>query len=119
MTIQAESIYVNQSKLRQILILNVDLTTATTAWIKYKKPAGTVGHWVATVLTTNMTIIVNGVSIVLTPSMGVIYYDVISTEIDEAGNWTLWPFITFSDTRSAPGASTTMLVLAEPGLETP
>ena len=104
MTIQTESIYVGQSELRIQLTLSVDVTGATKTWIKYKKPTppGTVGHWPATILTA---------------ATGVIYYDVISTEIDTAGVWTLWPFVTFSDNRSAPGAPTLMTVTAEPGLE--
>lgn len=100
---QSETIYVGQSQLRIQLTLGVNVASATCI-IRYKKPGGTVGHWDATILT---------------PLTGVIYYDVLTVnEIDEAGTWTLWPYVTFADTRSAPGASTTMRVDPEPGVET-
>jgi len=82
-------VYKYQSALRIELTTGVDITGATVKRIKYKKPGGTEGYWDASV------------SDAIT---GVIYYDIqLDTEIDEAGEWTFWAYITFSDERSAPG----------------
>ena len=98
------TIYVGQSQLRITLTCGVDVTSGTCI-IRYKKPSGVVGHWDA---------------VIQTPATGVIYYDVLNdTIIDESGVWTLWPFVTFSDARPAPGDSVTMTVTEEPGLEIP
>jgi hypothetical protein len=102
--VQTEQIFVGQSELRIELDCSIDITDATAREIRYKKPSGTVGHWDATALD---------------QPAGIIYYDVVDeNDIDEAGVWTLWPFVTFADARSAPGASTTMTVSDEPGIET-
>jgi hypothetical protein len=65
----------------------VDLT-GYTCWIKYRKPDGTEGHWVATMDATNHY---------------KMYYDIIATtEIDQAGTWVFWAYYLLGDL-SAPG----------------
>jgi len=81
-------VYKYQNALRIELTTGVDITGATVKKIKYKKPSETEGYWNAQVSSA---------------TNGVIYYDVISTEIDESGTWTFWAYITFEDGRSAPG----------------
>ena len=81
-------IYKSQDSLRIKLTTSVDITGATVKKIYYKKPSGTIGSWDATV------------DVI---STGVIYYDVVSGDIDESGQWKFWAYVTFSDGRSAPG----------------
>ena len=88
-------IFKDQSSLRIRLTTNVDITGASTLQIKYTKPSGTSSYWTAT----------EG-----TASTGIIYYDIVSTEIDEAGRWILWAYVTFSDGRSAAGEIAHMTV---------
>ena len=82
-------IYKNQNALRIELTTGVDLTSAQITRIKYKKPSGAEGYWNA---------------VVSDAANGVMYYDVVlTTEIDEAGEWVFWAYVTFSDGKSAPG----------------
>jgi hypothetical protein len=104
MTVQAESIFVDQSELTLQLTLNKDITGASVD-IQYKKPiSGTVGHWHAQIDD---------------EATGVVHYDFLKDahEIDEKGNWFLWLSITFSDQRWAPSISVIMYVQDVPGLE--
>ena len=92
-------IYVGQTKLRIQRTCNVDITGATVRKIKYIKPSGTTGELTATELTA---------------ATGVIYFDVVSSAtLDEAGTWITWAYVTFSDTRVAPGEPVTMKVWVE------
>ena len=92
-------IYLNQDSLRIQLTTDVDITAATVTQIKYKKPvSGDTGVWNA---------------VVLDPGDGVIYYDLTGTELDEVGTWTFWAYVTFSDTRSAPGEPVKVTVYTE------
>jgi len=91
-------IYLNQSSLRIQLTTNVDITGATEQVIKYIKPDATTGEWVATIEA---------------DGDGIIYYDLTGTELDVAGTWTLWAFVTFSDARTAPGEPVKVTVHTE------
>ena len=91
-------IYLNQSSLRIQLTTNVDITGATARLIKYKKPSGTTGSWTAQPGDVGA---------------GVIYYDLTGTELDEAGTWKIWAYVTFADARVAPGEPVIMIVLNE------
>lgn len=91
-------IYLNQSSLRIQLTTNVDITGATSTLIKYKKPSGSTGSWIASIEAAGD---------------GIIYYDLTGTELDETGTWTLWAHVTFSDTRVAPGEPVKMIVYTE------
>jgi len=92
------TIFVNQSKLRIQLTTNVDITEATSLLIKYEKPDGTTGSWVA-----NSSDDTNGV----------IYYDLTDGELSTNGNWTFWAYVTFSDGRSAPGEKSIIFIKTE------
>jgi len=92
-------IYKSQDSLRIKLTTSVDITGATVKKIYYKKPGGTIGSWDATV------------DVIAT---GVIYYDVVSGDIDESGQWEFWAYITFSDGRSAPGQAITRIIFNTP-----
>jgi len=92
-------IYLNQSSLRLKLVTGVDITGASVTQIKYKKPDGeTTGTFTATVEDAGA---------------GSIYYDFADDELDQAGNWLFWAFITFSDGRSAPGEPVRVTVYEE------
>ena len=84
-------LYAGQTKLRIRLTMNVDITGGS-AWIKYKKPNGTEGHWVATIENYGS---------------GIIYYDISDSGNDipaaDYGEWLFWAFATFSDGHTAPG----------------
>lgn len=91
-------IYLNQSSLRILLTTEVDITGASVTQIKYKKPDETIGSWAA---------VVDDVG------AGSIYYDLTGVELDQAGTWTFWAFITFADGRSAPGEPVKITVYTE------
>lgn len=91
-------IYLNQSSLRIQLTTLVDITGATETLIKYKKPSGTTGEWTATVEAVGD---------------GIIYYDLTGDELDEIGTWTFWAYVTFADTREAPGEPVKIIVYSE------
>lgn len=91
-------IYKNQSSLQIQLTLGVDISTATSCIIKYIKPSGTTGSWAATTVTA---------------ATGVVKYDLVSTELNEVGQWRIWGFVTFGDARTAPGEAVIMNVYNE------
>lgn len=92
-------IYKNQTKLRIQRTVNQDITAASVTSIKYVKPSGATGTLTASILTA---------------ATGVIYFDIVSsTTLDEAGMWTTWAYVTFSDTRSAAGEPVMMKVWEE------
>lgn len=92
-------IFVGQSKLRIQLTTGVDITSATPVLIKYIKPDATEGSWTAEIGTA---------------SSGIIYYDLTSTtDLDQAGLWTFWAHITFSDSLVAAGEIITEEIYAE------
>ena len=91
-------IYLNQSSLRIQLTTDVDITGATVTDIKYAKPSGIAGSWTATIDD---------------PGAGSIYYDLTGIELDEVGTWTFWAYVTFADTRSAPGEPVKVTVYTE------
>jgi len=81
-------IYKDQTSLQIKLTTNVDLSDATTLLIKYEKPDGTLGSFTASVSDA---------------SEGIIYYNVVTDDLDLEGDWKFWAYVTFSDGRSAPG----------------
>ena len=85
--------YKAQSALRITCTVGVNITGASVTQLRYKKPSGTTGSWTAQVSDA---------------TAGIIYYDLAEPSlIDEAGLWTFWGYITFSDGRSAPGQAVT------------
>lgn len=82
-------IYKNQTKIKFEAHVDVDITGYLDAWIKYMKPTGSGGSWVATMEQNNP---------------GIIYYYPVSAQIlDVSGVWILWAYIKFADGREAAG----------------
>ena len=83
-------IYVNQTKLRLTADTGLDSTdhaALTAQLIKYTKPDGTAGSFTATAGTAPF-----------------IYYDTVNTtDLDQAGNWKMWAYSTFTGGFVAPG----------------
>ena len=82
------TIFVSQSKLRIQLIAGVDITGATELLIKFRKPDNSLSEWAA---------------ISANDANGTIYYDLTDGELDQSGDWSFWSYVTFSDSRFAPG----------------
>lgn len=95
-------IYKNQTALRIRLKTGIDLTDATTVYIKYIKPeTQTAGQWTA---------VIDGDA-----SAGIIYFDItLTTQIDEEGVWKWWSYVVFNDGREAPGEMVEERVYPEP-----
>jgi len=92
-------IYVGQYSLQIRLTTGVDITSASALLVKYKKPDGTEGSWTATEYDA---------------TTGVIYYDFTkASELDQAGTWTFWAHVTFSDDRVAMGEPVTEKIYSE------
>ncbi len=96
-----DKLYKNQSKLRITLRFNQDVSSSTLRKIKYIKPDGTAGEWNASLSGTTD-----------------IYYDlsvvnVDKSQLDQAGKWVFWGFVTFADGRSAPSESVEEFVYNE------
>jgi hypothetical protein len=91
-------IYKGQSALRITLKTFTDLEGIETGVIKYRKPDGSLGEFAA------------GVGDV---AKGVIFHECIEGEIDCAGWWALWAFITFADGRTAAGETAKLFVWME------
>jgi hypothetical protein len=70
------------------------------AIIKYRKPNGTTGSFAAGVGDT---------------ARGVIFHECIEGDIDMAGWWVFWAFITFADGRTAAGEAAKVFIWNEGG----
>lgn len=92
-------VYVGQTALALRLKAEVDLTYVTTALIKYKKPDGTIGSWIATKYD-----IVKGIIEYLIKSV---------SDLDQRGIWTFWTHLTFADGNVAPGEAIEEMIYAE------
>ena len=88
-------IFKNQTELRIRLTLDVNITGATLVQIHYRKPSGLIGTWTATVESA---------------SGGIIYYDVQSGDLDEAGTWMFWGYVIFESGLIARGESASVVV---------
>jgi hypothetical protein len=93
-------IYKGQSALRITVKTFTDLEGISNAVIKYKKPNGCMGEFAAGVADTEK---------------GIIFHECIEGEIDTAGWWSLWAFITFDDGRTAAGEAAKLFVWKEGG----
>lgn len=82
-------VFVNQTAFVIKARVGVDITGALELLIKYRKPDGTLGEFSA---------------ISVDDDTGVIQYSVASEDdIDQAGPWVFWGYVTFADGKSAPG----------------
>ena len=91
-------IYQNQTALTLILDTGVTLTGATSVLIKYEKPSGATGSWTGTISSS---------------SAQWIEYEVQANDLDEAGDWVFWAYLTDGDSNVAPGNAVTVTVYAE------
>jgi hypothetical protein len=91
-------IYRGQSALRITVKTFTDLEGIVSAVIKYQKPDGSAGEFAA------------GVGDM---AKGVIFHECIEGEIDMAGWWVFWVFITFADGRTAAGETAKVYVWKE------
>jgi hypothetical protein len=91
-------IYAGQSALRITLKTFIDLEGSISAIFKSRNPAGSRGFVAA------------GVGDLAT---GVIFHECIEGEINMAGWWVFWAFITFGDGRSAAGETAKVYVWKE------
>jgi hypothetical protein len=88
-------IFIGQSALRIILKTFIDLEEIIGAVIKYRKPDGVLGSFPA------------GVADI---EKGIIFHECLEGEIDMAGWWAFWAYITFGDGRTAAGETAKIFV---------
>ena len=93
-------IYKGQSALRITLKTFTDLEGIISAVIKYRKPDGVCGDFVAGVADS---------------AKGVIFHECLEGEIDASGWWVFWAYITFADGRAAAGETAKVFVWQEGG----
>lgn len=93
-------IFKGQSALRITIKTFTDLEDAVSAVIKFIKPNGNSGEFVAAV--GDM-------------AKGVIFHEVIEGEIDVSGWWSFWAFVTFADGRTAAGETAKVFIWNEGG----
>lgn len=92
------NIFVGQSALRISARTGTALADVFSCEMRYEKPDGTRGIWTA---------------FVSDGERGVVSYDVTGGEIDQAGWWRFWVFVTFIDERSAFGDAVKVFVRNE------
>jgi hypothetical protein len=93
-------VYAGQSALRISLKTYTDLEGIVSAAIRYRRPDGVLGSFPA------------GVS---DSGKGVIFHECIEGELDLAGWWAFWAFVTFADERVAAGETAKVFVWEEGG----
>jgi hypothetical protein len=91
-------VYRGQSALRIVLKTFTDLEGILSAVIRYRKPDGVAGEFAAGVSDT---------------AKGIIFHECIEGELDLAGWWVFWAFITFTDGRTAAGEAAKVFVWKE------
>jgi len=91
-------IFVKQSALRITLKVFCSLEGILSAVIKYKKPDGIIGEFAA---------------FVVDMARGVISHEVLEGELDAAGWWVFWAYVTFSDGRTAAGEAAKVYIWHE------
>lgn len=92
-------IYVGQTKLDINLDFQTDITGYQNVLVKYKKPSGATGSFIATVDDA---------------ANGLAHYSVVNTtDLDEAGDWKFWGHITYTDTTVIAGECDIVTVYTE------
>jgi hypothetical protein len=91
-------IFAGQSALRITVKTFTDLEGIVSAVIKYRKPDGSGGEFAA------------GIG---DEAKGVIFHECIEGELDTAGWWRFWAFITFADGRTAAGETAKVFIWNE------
>ena len=92
------NIFVGQSALRISGRTGTALADVGSCEIRYEKPDGTRGVWPAFVSDANR---------------GVISYELLGNELDQAGWWRFWVYVRFVDERSAFGDAVRVYVRDE------
>ena len=91
-------IYQGQSSLRLVLNTYVDLTGIQSATIRFTKPDGSTGELDAGAPN---------------PEEGLVSHEFVEGELDAAGWWRFWAFVTFADGRTAAGEAARVHVWRE------
>jgi hypothetical protein len=92
-------VYKNQDYLRIVAHIGQTLSDAQSILIKYKDPNGQEGSWAASISDT---------------LGGVVYRDFASgSPLSVSGTWTFWAYVTFNDSRVAPGEPFEQMVYDE------
>jgi hypothetical protein len=91
-------VFKGQSALRITVKTFTDLEGIISAIIKYRKPDGVTGEFAAGV----------GGS-----GKGIIFHECIDGELDMAGWWVFWAFVTFADGRTTAGEAAKVYVWKE------
>jgi len=92
-------IFVGQTALNIRLKTGISLATSKAWAIKYRKPTGATGSWVA---------------VVYDSPTGVIQYTIGSaSDLDVVGTWAMWSHVTFNDNTVAAGEAVAIPVYAE------
>jgi hypothetical protein len=91
-------VFKGQSALRITLKTSTDLEDIASAAIKYLKPDGTAGSFAAGVADAEK---------------GIIFHECLEGDLDKAGWWSFWAFITFDDGRTAVGEAAKVYVWKE------
>lgn len=87
-----------QTVLKFTACTGVDITGASARKIKYKKPDGTKGEWVAAE---------EG-----DPLLGKISYEIVEA-LGAFNGWMMWAWIEFSEGKSAPGEARKIMIYEE------
>ena len=91
-------IFKGQSALRITVKTFTDLEAATSVVIKYRKPDGKTGEFIAAI--GDM-------------ANGVIFHEVIEGELNTSGWWVFWAFVIFADGRTAAGEAAKVYIWTE------
>jgi hypothetical protein len=91
-------IFAGQSALRIAVRTFTELEGIVSAAIRWRKPDGSAGEFAAGVRDADK---------------GIIVHECLEGEIDLAGWWTFWAFITFADGRTAAGETAKVFVWSE------
>ena len=91
-------IFRGQSALRITVKTFTDLEAASYTVIKYRKPNGKTGEFIAAI--GDM-------------ANGVIFHEVIEGELDVSGWWAFWAFVAFADGRTAAGETAKVYIWKE------
>jgi len=96
-------IFINQTYLRIILCVGVNISGALSTRIYYKKPvSGTIGYVDA--------------STGDPPEEGILYYDLLPVDsthpplLNEVGRWQFWAYVQFADGREARGSTVSRMI---------
>ncbi len=91
-------VYVGQTKLKIVLDLNSNIT-GTTVLLKYEKPDGATGNFPM-----DITDAINGI---------VEFVVSVATDFDVKGNWNMWAYVTYADSKVAAGEPFVIKFLSE------